>query len=168
MKTYRVFKHRNNGLKAVKVGFSWPALSFGLVWLMSNNLWTQTALWASAAVILLHAGAISDIWSADVIRWWIALNILPFFMGNDWRHASLREQGYEAFASVCANASDEALSYGRAALAVHYECELCERMKPSRAPVSYDLTNAMQAPQSVKPWMSRRNTPWGIGKMIDT
>lgn len=39
MKTFNVYKHPTNGFKMIKVGFSWLALFFGLLWMLFKKQW---------------------------------------------------------------------------------------------------------------------------------
>ena len=39
IKTFNVYHHPMYGFEAVKVGFSWPALFFGILWMMYKKLW---------------------------------------------------------------------------------------------------------------------------------
>jgi len=39
MKLFSVFKHPTLCIEAVKVGLSWPAFVFGMIWMLVNKLW---------------------------------------------------------------------------------------------------------------------------------
>ena len=52
MKEFRVYEHPALGLRVVKAGFSWPALSFGLLWMAYRRLWRNFGRWFALYVLL--------------------------------------------------------------------------------------------------------------------
>ena len=45
MKDFNVYKHRTQGYKAVKCGFSWPAFFFQIIWSLTMRMWGFSAAW---------------------------------------------------------------------------------------------------------------------------
>lgn len=99
MKKFRVFSHPIDGLEAVKIGFSWPALFFTGIWLLLKALWVKFLLVFFAMVILgvldrigkdlgfLGLSLLASL-SQTIIYLWIP------FVGNDWRAKKLLDKGY--------------------------------------------------------------------------
>lgn len=70
MKTFQVYKHPTLGAQAVKVGFCWPAIFFGLFWMMASRLWSWVGLWMvfyTVAVIILMAASATTNESLQII-----------------------------------------------------------------------------------------------------
>jgi hypothetical protein len=108
MKTFRVYKHPTQGLEAVKIGFSWPALFFCLLWMLSKKLWALFFLWLGAWVVcsvvdaaasssgqMVQAFAYSLLTVAGLFLW-----LFPAFKGNGWREKNLLNRGYELLGKV--------------------------------------------------------------------
>jgi hypothetical protein len=58
--------------------------------------------WTVAALIVSNYAEVIGPFTPVIVRWWIALNLVPFFAGNDWREVSLKEKSYEYFTSIAA------------------------------------------------------------------
>ena len=109
MKTFNVYKHPTKDTLAVKVGFSWPALFFGWIWMLVKKLWGLAGGWFSAYIILsliqkgidLSDGgtvqlAIQMVFAAAYFTLWL----VPGFKGNKWVEDNLTERGYEKFTTL--------------------------------------------------------------------
>lgn len=115
MKVYRVYKHPSLGAEAVKVGFSWPAAFFNLIWMLAKKLWTLAGLWVLAYIVLSiiqdaafkshSTGAI-----LIVLGGHLALALIPAFKGNEWRIKNLTNRGYEFLDSAQAATPDAAIA----------------------------------------------------------
>ena len=115
MKVYRVYKHPSLGAEAVKVGFSWPAAFFNLIWMLAKKLWTLAGLWVLAYIVLSiiqdaafkshSTGAI-----LIVLAGHLALALIPAFKGNEWRIKNLTNRGYEFLDSAQAATPDAAIA----------------------------------------------------------
>ncbi len=123
MKTFKVFRHSVNGFEAVKVGFSWPALFLGVIWMIIKKLYGLAGLWFTIIVILaLVDSAISDFVKNTTQRTlailivvvdrllWLMIWLLPAFMGNKWREANLKKRGYEFVTTVSAETPEAAIA----------------------------------------------------------
>lgn len=108
MKTFNVYKYPTQGFDAVKVGFSWPAFFFGLIWMTKEKVWGLAGLWivAYAACSFIEGvigaarhqspqgGALalaSSVLVAAYSTLWLVLSI----KGNKWREVKLSKWGYE-------------------------------------------------------------------------
>jgi hypothetical protein len=164
MKSFHVFRHPTNGLAAVKIGVSWPASFLGVFWLLRHRLWKVVGLSIAAYILLSDAKEIAD---PQYLRpWliavgWVAICFAPFIKGNSWREANLKSRGYEILSTVEADTPDEAITQVKFARAAAAENELWASAKTSHAPEGFDMGKMIEPP-TPKPYVSRRNTPWGI------
>jgi hypothetical protein len=119
MKTFNIYKHPTEGLEAVKVGFSWPALVFGMLWMMVKKLWGFAGLWFVASVVLaLFEGVIerADAGGGQALAYlllaagYFTLAFVPALKGNKWREDNLAERGYEQVGTVQAETPGAALA----------------------------------------------------------
>ena len=60
MKTFNVYKHPTQGIEAVKVGFSWPAFFFGIIWMLVKKLWGLAGAWFAAYIVLSLIEKVTD------------------------------------------------------------------------------------------------------------
>ena len=125
MKVFRVYKHPTQGLVAVKVGFSWPAIFFGFFWMLVKRLWGIVALWflGYLAMVFLEAmqkasgdGVFALVMALVVFAGYLGLWLVPGFKGNAWRETNLAKRGYEVIATVQAATPDAALANGMRAM----------------------------------------------------
>lgn len=119
MKAFNTYRHPTLGFEAVKVGFSWPALFFGLVWMLVKRLWKFAGLWlvAYAACSLIEGaaknllvGASQAIVQLLVIAAYFALWLVPPFNGNKWRDEDLAKRGYQPLKTVNADTPGAAIA----------------------------------------------------------
>jgi hypothetical protein len=115
VKVFKVYIHPSLGAEAVKVGFSWPAAFFIVIWMLVKKLWIFAGLWIVAYIVLTiiqdsalksrSAGAI-----LLVLAGHLALALIPAFKGNEWRIKNLTKRGFEFVASVPADTPDAAIA----------------------------------------------------------
>ena len=119
MKTFNVYKHPTLGIEAVKVGFSWPAFFFGLIWMLVKKLWGLAGVWFAAYIVLLLVETVTDQSSEGVAQalvylilaaGYFTLWLVPAFKGNKWREENLTKRGYEKIATVQAETPDAAIA----------------------------------------------------------
>lgn len=121
MHTFHVYRHASLPERAVKVGYSWPCLFFGVFWLLFKRMWTvllvtlaimvMTASLESLASMLLPdmARVISAAMSLlSVVAW-----ILVAAHGNRLYAWTLRARGYWLAMEVPAAGPEQALATGR-------------------------------------------------------
>lgn len=119
MKTFNVYKHPTLGIEAVKVGFSWPAFFFGIIWMLVKKLWGLAGIWFAAYIVLSLIETVTD-QSAEggaqtlvyliLAAGYFTLWLVPAFKGNKWREENLSKRGYEQLATVQAETSDAAVA----------------------------------------------------------
>ena len=116
--TFRGFHHPILGYEAVKVGFSWPALLLGPIWMSSKQLWGLAVLWLLIYIALAVMEAFtydsSDrstqvILSVVLVSVYLTLWLVPGIKGNAWRAADLRRRGYRTIKKVQASTPEEAV-----------------------------------------------------------
>jgi len=118
MKVFKVYKHPELGAEAVKVGFSWPAAFFIVIWMLAKKLWIYAGLWIVAYIVLsiiqdsaLKSGSMVAI--LLVLAGHLVLALIPAFKGNEWRTRNLTKRGFEFVASVSADTPDAAIAQVR-------------------------------------------------------
>lgn len=122
---YSVYHHATLGHTAVKIGFSFPALFFGPLWVSRNKL-GKVFLW-QLAFVLVYSFAFSDLnikalplsigyamalasrVSGPLL--FLVLFILPAVKGNDWVAKSLTRNGYDYFGTTYAKTKLAAIAY---------------------------------------------------------
>jgi hypothetical protein len=143
VKDYTVYHHPTLGFSAVKIGFSWPALFFGIIWMLIKRLWILAALWfaayllcglieAASNLVGLTSEADEPITMVDylLIAAYLALSLVPGFKGNKWRERDLAKHGF-CTSRNCANRN------GRRCHRTVRKCTTkCVEAKPSRGLVS--------------------------------
>lgn len=109
MRTFRVYRHSNASVAAVKVGFSWPCFVFGVLWAAVKRLW---ALVANVIGLILLSHFIEEIAYNDgsdragmavsaFLNVTFGVGWLVFsFMANGYREKILRARGYQLVATV--------------------------------------------------------------------
>ncbi|MBE0426307.1 MAG: DUF2628 domain-containing protein [Nitrospirae bacterium] len=119
MKTFNVYKHPTRGVEAVKVGFSWPAFFFGVIWMLFKKLWTFAGIWLGIYVVLAFIEAAAENAEAGgsqamvyliLVAVYFALWLIPAFKGNKWREENLSNRGYVLVNTVQAETPDAAIA----------------------------------------------------------
>ncbi|SFM75498.1 DUF2628 domain-containing protein [Marinobacter zhejiangensis] len=117
MRTFRVYRHPNASVEAVKVGFSWPCLLFGLIWAAVKRLWGVVGVVVGLIVLSMvieevtysggsyREGAIVTL-VLDLAFWagWLIFS----FKANEFRESNLRSRGYQLVATVRAESPEAA------------------------------------------------------------
>jgi len=104
MKTFVIYRHPTQGYEAVKVGFSWPAFFFGLIWMLVKKLWSYAGIWFLVYIALSVIETLADQASSapglqaigyfGLAGGYFALWLIPAFRGNTWRVSNLQNNGY--------------------------------------------------------------------------
>ena len=120
MNSYKVFKHPQNGFKAVKSGFAWLA-PFNPVWPLFRRLWLLFITYIFFILVLASIDAqiygsddFIDISNANNLQWiFLIIQIVifasPGFKGNEWTVNNLQKKGYIFDCSIEAKNINEAL-----------------------------------------------------------
>lgn len=102
MKKFNVYRHPTEGVEAVKIGFSWPAFFFGIIWMLVKRLWSLASLWS---LLYLGLSAYEGFLTPSAFSlllisfYYFALWLIPGFYGNSWREKNLSNRGYELISS---------------------------------------------------------------------
>ena len=121
MSSYKVFKHQEKGLRAVKSGFAWLA-PFNPIWPLFRGLWLIFISYI--IIILVLAGIDVEIYGFEgyidipkasdfqLIFFIIQIIILvtPGFKGNEWTSNNLQKKGYVFDCSIEAKNNNEAIA----------------------------------------------------------
>lgn len=122
MSNVKIYKHPTKGEESVKIGFSWPAFLFTIIWMLTKRLWGIAAIWVlcvfiwSGLVVFmtypqfeayqerakqyqsgLPVTAVGEPRPGSAIvttGGWLALFLVPGFKGNAWRRRNLMKRGY--------------------------------------------------------------------------
>ena len=121
MSSYKVFKHHENGFKAVKSGFAWLA-PFNPIWPLFRGLWS---VFISYIIIILVLAGIDfeiygfegyiDIPNASNLQliffiFQIIILVTPGLKGNEWTSNNLQKKGYVFDCSIEAKNKNEAIA----------------------------------------------------------
>lgn len=105
------FRRSNAALeqtRVYRVGFVWPALIFGPLWLIARRLWRPLALWIVVAA-LVGAAAARGLLDSGAAFWLYALSALYLgFEGRGLEAAALSRRGRPLADIVCAADSSDA------------------------------------------------------------
>ena len=96
MKHYKIFEHPAGNIEAVKLGWSWPAFFFDVIWALFKRMW-----WLGGC--LFAAFFFAESFDASVHEALdglitVAALVLAFIFGlngNRWRENNLQSRGYE-------------------------------------------------------------------------
>lgn len=89
----------------VKDGFSWPALFFPFLWMLSRRLFLAAAIYIVLSSALV---ALSDSVGTPALAALAALRLGLGFLGNDLRRHFLARRGYVEIGSASGKTRDEA------------------------------------------------------------
>ena len=120
MKTFRIFEHPQGNREAVKLGFSWPAFFFGIIWMLVKKLWKYAAIWFVIYVFMafvenfLKSGDVATGMTATydlmIMLGYLLIMLVPAFKGNAWREKNLQSKGYVLTGEVKASSPANALN----------------------------------------------------------
>ena len=109
MKQYRVFEHPSGSKEAVKQGWSWPALLFGVIWALIKKLWAIFGGMIGVLVLffILPPGSGID-FICNLVG--LAISIVFGLYGNSWREKNLVSRGFKPVAMVNAKNAEAAIA----------------------------------------------------------
>lgn len=116
MKTFNVYHHEVNGYEAIKVGFAWPALFLGALWMLVFSLWWQAAAWIFALVMIsklqtsLGNASHQAVIAILLFVFWLFIVVYPASVGNKWREQNLKRRGYDFIKSIQEKSVDAAIA----------------------------------------------------------
>ncbi len=94
MKHYKIFEHPAGNIEAVKLGWSWPAFFFDVIWALFKRMWWLGGGIFAASVffefLLLEDEELYEL----VILAGIVLKAIFGVNGNRWRENKLQSSGY--------------------------------------------------------------------------
>jgi hypothetical protein len=110
MQQYNIYKHPAGMTEAVKLGWSWPAFFFPLIWALIKKLWG--IVWSILGISVFLAIVIGDpaaIFGLNMIISVVASVILGM-KGNSWREKNLTTRGFEKADTVSAATPEGAVA----------------------------------------------------------
>jgi hypothetical protein len=108
MKQYKIFRHPQNQIEAVKQGWSWPAFFFTFIWALFKKRWL---LAIGSLVGVTVVGIIVDaIAGKTVAGLGMAYGCMFGYEGNKWRESNLRTRGYDDVGTVTASNPEGAIA----------------------------------------------------------
>ena len=118
LKNYKIFRHPNGQLEAVKQGWSWPAFFFSGVWLLFKKIWglglilcffylILTVIEVSFAGPTEEAGAVIQFLSVLIQ---LVIGVILGITGHTLREKNLLSRGFELKKTVAASNQEIALS----------------------------------------------------------
>lgn len=119
MRTFKVFDHPNASAEAVKVGFSWPCLFFGIFWTLAKRLWLVAGIVGGLTVlsVLIEELLIDSMSYQDAASVSMVFNLL-FWVGwlvfsakaNEVREGNLQARGFQLIGNIEADSPDAAIA----------------------------------------------------------
>ena len=94
MKHYKIFEHPAGNIEAVKLGWSWPAFFFDVIWALFKRMWWLGGCIFAASVFLEFLLSEDEELYALVILAFIVLKAVFGVNGNRWRENKLQSHGY--------------------------------------------------------------------------
>jgi len=116
MRTFDVYRHPEYGYQAVKIGLSWPALFFGLIWLFVKKIWLYAIILTCIQLTLIELSIYFE--NQEQINISIFIQLIPMviliiigFKGNSWLKSSLIRKGYLKLGTVESKSPDSAIMH---------------------------------------------------------
>src|SRR5690606_832085 len=121
MHTFHVYRHARLPERAVKVGYSWPCLIFGVFWLLFKRMWTVLLVTLAIMVMTASLESLASMLFPDMARVISAamslLSVVAWILvaahGNRLYAWTLRARGYRLAMEVPAASPGEALAARR-------------------------------------------------------
>lgn len=119
MKKFRVFRHPDNRLVAVKDGFSLLGAFFSFFWLFWHKMWLHGCaalivgillyvIFPSPAGYFMGVAYGHNFGMADMLN--LGIDLAIGVLGNEWRATSLGYRGFERVATVQASTGEGAIA----------------------------------------------------------
>lgn len=102
MKQYKVYRHPDGRIEAVKDGWSWPGFFFGIFWLAYKQLWVPATITFFITVVL------AGVYDILVTLFGMLAGLLFGAVGNEWVAKNLEKRGFELVGTYKAYSPDHA------------------------------------------------------------
>lgn len=114
MKQFKVFKHPDGSLEAVKQGWSWPGFLFSGIWAIVKKLWFISAVFFAGfmgfSLFLAILGVPEEAIGVIINLCSLVLCVLFGINGNRWREQNLCQRGYDEVDLISAANPEGALA----------------------------------------------------------
>ena len=110
MHAFKIFKHPERGLQAVKEGFSWPAFFFTSLWSLSRQMWLLSVILILFSVALRFL--LWELAAVSLFLPWAVVLVFDFIVGlngNAWRMNNLYDRGYALLGRMNARSPSDAI-----------------------------------------------------------
>ncbi|WP_392552237.1 DUF2628 domain-containing protein [Orbus wheelerorum] len=124
MKNYKVFKHSDGRIEAVKQGWSWPGFFFGFIWALVKKLWLVAGVLVAIGII---SGILVEVTAPDPYSYEyessstifsgllsnLVMLLTAIFLGirgNFLREKDLINKGYELIGTTTSENPDMAVN----------------------------------------------------------
>ncbi len=110
MSQYTIFSDNTNEFEAIKIGWSWPAFFFNVIWALTKGMWK---LVIGILLIFLVAGMFVRMTDGDIMWTNILSLIISLILGataNTLQAKKLATYGFEPIATISANNPEQAIS----------------------------------------------------------
>jgi hypothetical protein len=113
MKQFKIFVNSEGKTEAVKIGWSWPAFFFNIIWVLVKKMYLLGIVLLAAIIAFgLVLGLVLGLVIGDVIIMFLNIVVSIIFgaYGNRWRETNLQERGFELKDTVSATTPENAMS----------------------------------------------------------
>jgi hypothetical protein len=118
---YGIYRHAGRPDEAVKIGFSWPALCLGVLWMFAKRLPGYALAWTGCIVVLAALLVVTSQMPPDgltvalycvLAALAVGIFVVPALRGNTWQESRLLRRGYVFVGEVSAPTAKVALAAG--------------------------------------------------------
>lgn len=100
MYTFDILHHPINGYRAVKMGFSWPALFFSVVWALLKRMWSLAFIFVVVLLLLRTLALMFHLEGMETAQAFVDLLTIAFLFyigskANHWHKNDLIRHGYD-------------------------------------------------------------------------
>ncbi|RJS91685.1 DUF2628 domain-containing protein [Salinisphaera sp. Q1T1-3] len=117
MKVFDIYAHPVKSPQAVKQGFSWPAMFFGVFWLAYKMMWKWLAIIGGIIIVLSILSTVLPSTQQAQIATDLVCNLITLglwilvgFRGNDWYRETMATRGFTKKGTFEAESKDDALA----------------------------------------------------------
>jgi hypothetical protein len=115
MKNFNLYNHSSLGFKAIKVGFCWPALALGVLWMLAKKMWIESGIFIGVYLTSIIFSFLSIVTAESILLIFvpIIINLLllfaPAVKGNSWQEKYLLKNEYQLVSAVRAKNEKDAI-----------------------------------------------------------
>ena len=115
MKKFKIFEYPGGAREAVKVGWSWPAFFFNMIWLFVKGLYYIGIGYIFGFLVFAFLLGFLGVSKQDIDRIFGLTNLFVMMIFgvfvNKWRESNLQKRGYKIKDTVSAVSPEDAISH---------------------------------------------------------